>query len=87
MSESSVKLRKTYVDNPKRMSKTCLIHISGYSSDEFKVLGDFGSKYVKISPTKDRRNDPVTRKKINRQQENSAIVNSAVHKILQHKKI
>ena len=41
-----------------------------------KVLGDFGSKYIKIRPTKDRRNDPVPRNKFNRKQENNAIVNS-----------
>ena len=45
-------------------------------------MGYFGSKYAKIRPTKYRRQDPVNRKKINRQQENSTIVNRAVNEIL-----
>ena len=45
-SDSFGKHRKRYVDNPKDRTKlTCLIHGHGNSSDEFKVLGDFGNKY------------------------------------------
>ena len=55
MSEGSENCRKIYVDYPKRKSKpTCLIHEPGHSSYECKILGDFGSKYVKSRPTKDR---------------------------------
>ena len=41
-------------------------------------MGDFGSKYSKIRPTKDRRNDPTTINKFNIQQDNNAIGNHAV---------
>ena len=49
-------------------SKTCLIHGPGNSSDECKVLGEFGDKYAKGKPKKDYGNRPIPRKKINRQQ-------------------
>ena len=45
-------------------------------------MGDFGSKYSKIRPTKDRRHDPMTRKEFNIQQDNNDIVNHAEDKIL-----
>ena len=62
MSDISDKLIKSYVDHPKYRSKlTCLIHGSGYLSDEFKVLGDFGSMHYKYRPTKDRGQDPKKR--------------------------
>ena len=49
MSERAGKHRKSYVYHLQDISKlTCLIHGPGHSSDEFKVLGDFGSKYSKI---------------------------------------
>ena len=45
MSESVVKRRKRYADQPKDISKlTCLIHGPGHSSDKLKVLDDFGTK-------------------------------------------
>ena len=59
MSESSSKSIKRYVYHMKGVSKhTCLAHGPGHSSDECKVLGDFGYKYSKIRPIKDRGNDP-----------------------------
>ena len=58
MSESSGKIRKSYVDYPKDRSKlTCLIHGPGHSSDECKVLVEFGFKYYKSMATKDCRHD------------------------------
>ena len=63
MSESTGNHRKRYVDNPKYISRqTCLIHGHDHSLDEYKVLGDFGYKYSKIRPTKNRRNEPATKK-------------------------
>ena len=59
MSESAEKHRKVYVDHPTGELKVCIIHGLGHSSDECKVLGDFGSKYVKGNTIKDRRNHPV----------------------------
>ena len=65
MSESSGKLRKSYVYHPKDRSKlTCLIHGPGHSSDECKVLVDFGSKYSKSRPTKECGHDPTTNKNL-----------------------
>ena len=85
MSEIYDNHRNIYVKYPKCKSKTtCLIHGSENLSDEFKVLGDFGSKYVTSRPTKDRGNNPVPIKKFNRQQEDNAIVNNSVDEILLH---
>ena len=83
MSESAEKRRKIYVDYPKGKSKpTCLIHGPGHSSDKYKVLGDFGSKYSKIRHTNNRGQNPENRNKYTRQQYNNAIVNSAVDEII-----
>ena len=60
--EISGKHLKIYVDILNRESKTCLIHDSRNSSDECKVLGDFGDKYDKIKPTNDHGNHPIPRK-------------------------
>ena len=60
ISESVQKRRKRYAYHPKdRYKLTCLIHGPVHSSDEYKVLGDFGYKYCKIRSTKDRRKDPA----------------------------
>ena len=54
MSDIASKGRKRYVYHMKyRPKATRLIHGSGHSSDERKVLGDFGSKYSKSKPTQD----------------------------------
>ena len=69
MNESTGKHRKRYVDHMKDISRiTCLIHVTGHSPDEFKVLGDFGTTYAKDKPTKYCRHIPATRKKFGRQQ-------------------
>ena len=74
---------KIYVDYPKGNSKpTCLIHNPGHSSYECKVLGDFGSKYAIIMPTKDHGHNPANINKFNSQKENNDIFNSAVDEIL-----
>ena len=83
MSKSSNKCRKRYVDNPKGKSKpTCLIYVPGHSSDKYKVLGDFGSKYAKIRHYNNRGHNPENKTKYTRQQYNNDIVNSAVDQIL-----
>ena len=84
MNLSTGKRIKIYVDYPKGESKTCLIHGPRNSSDECKVLGDFGSKYVKSRPTKDHGNDPLPGNKFNRQQDNNDIVHNSVDEILLH---
>ena len=84
MSESSDKRRKIYVDCPKGESKTCIINVPGYSLDEWKILRDFGSNYIKSRLTKYRGNDTVPINKFNRHKENNDIVNSAVNEILLH---
>ena len=71
-----------YLDHPKGESKTCLIHGPGISSYECKVLGDFGSKYVKIRTNEDCGHDTIPRKKFNSQEENNDIVSSVVDEIL-----
>ena len=85
MSESTGKCRNRYVDHLKGGSKlACLIHGPGHSSDECKVLGNLGTKYSKIRPTKDRRHEPATTKTCNRQKEKNAIVQRAVDEIILH---
>ena len=79
MSESIRKHRKRYEDNQNnRFKNTYLIHVPGNSSDEFKVLRNFGSRYTKISPTKDCNHDLTTKNKFKRHQNNNAIVNHKV---------
>ena len=80
--ESAGKRRKRHVDSPTGKIKNCLIHGPGHSSEECKVVGDFETKYANSRPTKDGRNIPMPRKKIDRHQENNAIVKNAVDEIL-----
>ena len=83
MSESAGNHRKRYVDHPKDRSKLhCLINGPGNSSDECKVLGDFGYKYYKTRPTKDHGHETKNEEKNSRQQENNAIVHHAVYEII-----
>ena len=77
-------MENIYVDYPTGKSKTFLIHVPGCSSDECKVLGDFGFKYIKRRPTKEHRKAPVPRNKFNRYQENNIIVSSALDEIMLH---
>ena len=64
MSESASKRSKRYVDYPKGKSEpACLINGPSHSSDESKVMGDFGSKYDKSRPTKDHGHNTANRKK------------------------
>ena len=75
---------KIYVDYPKGNYKpTCLIHNPGHSSYECKVLGDFGSKYAIIRPTKYHGHNTANRNKFNRQEDKNAIVKHTVYEILQ----
>ena len=63
MSKTDGKRNQRYVDHPRYQSKlTCLIHGHGHSSDECNVLNGFGSKYTKIRPTKEVRQDIVFKK-------------------------
>ena len=85
MSESAGKLRKRYTDHPRyRYKLIFLVRGLGNSSDECKVLGDFGSKYSKSRTTKDRRQKPEKMKKFNRKKDNNAIVQHAVDEIILH---
>ena len=83
MSQSNEKCRERYVYHPKDRSKrTCLIHGPSNSSDECKVLGDFGSKYAKSRTTKDRGHGRVDKIKSKSQQEINSVVNSAFDETL-----
>ena len=64
ISDSNIKLRKRYVENPKdRYKLICHIHGPGHSSDKFKVLVEFSYKYSKIRLTKEHMQEPATKKK------------------------
>ena len=83
MIESSDNRRKRYVDYSKGKSKpTCLILGPGNSSDKYKVLGDFGSKYAKTRHTNNRGHNHKNINEYTRQQYNNTIVNSAVDEII-----
>ena len=83
MNESAGKSRKRHVDHPRYISKlTCLVNGPRHSSGECKVLRDFGSKYSKIRPTQDRRQDPKKMDKFNRNQDKNDIVQYAVYEII-----
>ena len=82
MGERTGKRRKQYVDRSKRKLKTYSIHGPGHSSDECKVLGDFGAMYANSKPTKDCGNHPIPREKSNIQPENSVVDNDGVNGIL-----
>ena len=88
MSEISGKCIKRYVDHPEDISQlTRIFQWPGHSSDECKVLGDFGNKYDKFRPTKDHRQETETKKKFGRQKYNNYIAQNAVDEIiLQEKK-
>ena len=82
MIESTGKRKKRHLDHPKyRFKLTCLFHGPGNLSDECKVLGDFGSKYSKIRPTKDSGHKTTFKKNV-RKKENNSIVQHAVDEIL-----
>ena len=50
INESAVKHINRYADHPMDRSEiTCTIHEPGHSSDECKVLGDFGSKCLQYT--------------------------------------
>ena len=55
--------------------------MTSWSGPICKVLGYFGAKYSKCKPTKDHGNNPIPRKKNNRQPENNAIINNVVDEI------
>ena len=80
--EISGKRRKKHVDSPTGKPKICLIHGPGHSSEECKVLGDFGTKYSKSRPTKGDGSSTVLRECFNKQQENKSIVDNAVDEII-----
>ena len=85
--ERSYKHIKRFVDSPTGKTKIYLIHGPGNSSEEWKVLGDIGTKYAKSRPTKDHGKIPIPRKSVNRQKEKNAIDNNAVNKIIPTQKI
>ena len=83
MCESTGKHRKRYVDYPKDISKrTCIIHGYVNSLDEYKVLGDFGSKYYKSRRTKDHGQETTNMNKLNRNQQNNAMVHNTFDDII-----
>ena len=58
-----------------------MIHGAGHSSDECKVLSEFGTKYAASQPTKDHGRNPNHRKRVQEKQENHAIINNVVDEI------
>ena len=82
MSKSTGKLRKIHIYHPKDILQlTCTNYGPGNYSDECTALGDFGSNYSKVRPTKYQRQETTIKKTYGRQQENNAIVQHAVDDI------
>ena len=83
MSESACKISKRCFDHPKYGFKlTCIIHGPGHSSDECKVLGDFGSKYAKIGLPSTLFTLSQIETYFNGQKDNNDIFNYAVDEIV-----
>ena len=53
-----------------------MIHGPGYSSDECKVLGEFGTNYASVQPKKDCGSNTITRKEFQKKQENHTIIDN-----------
>ena len=62
-----------------------MIHVAGDYSDEYKVLGEFGTKYATSQSTKDHVSNPVPRKIFHKKTRNHAIINYVVDEILMTK--
>ena len=70
MSDSAGNCSERYVYYLNGKSKTTyLIYGPVHSSDECKVLGDFGYKYVKIRSNKERGHNPLPKNKFKKHQE------------------
>ena len=72
---------KRYVDCLKSASKTCMIPGTGHSSDEFKALGEFGTKYYAAQHTNNRGRDPIPKKRLQKKQENQTIINNMLDEL------
>ena len=79
--ESTRKRSKRYVDCPKSARKHSMIHGLGHYSDEFKVLGKFGTKYAAANPTKNRGRNPTPKKGYHKKQYNHDIIDNMVDEI------
>ena len=83
MGQCTGKRKQSYVNHPRDRSKpTCLIYGHGNSSDECKLQTDFGTKYVKSRPFKERKQYPTSNKKFEKDQEVNAIFQHAVNEII-----
>ena len=83
MSKSYGKRIKRYVDHPKGISKlSFLIHVLENSSEECEILGDYGSKYYKIRPTKYYGHETAAKNKFIRQKDYNAIVQYEIDEII-----
>ena len=58
-----------------------MIHGPGHSSDEFKVLGEFGNKYVTSHITMDQGRNPIPRRGFQKKQENHTIIDKVVDEL------
>ena len=86
MGKHAGRCKKRYVDCPIEISQlTCLIHGPGHSSDECKVLDNFGTKYAKCRPFKESRVNPTTKKKYKKKQQVNSIVQQLVDYIILQK--
>ena len=84
MSESAGKPRKRYIKHPKdRLKLTFLIHGPGHSSDECKILREFGTNAAKCRPTKyHRQEEPANKKCFEIQKQNNSVFQHAVDEVI-----
>ena len=58
-----------------------MIYGPGNYSDEYKVLGEFGTMYTTAQPTKDHRSNTIPRKVFQKKQENYTIIDNVVDEL------
>ena len=87
--ESAGKRRKRYVDCSKSAPKHCMIRGLGNSSDEYKVLGEFGTKYPADQLMRNHGSNPKPKFCFQKKQENHTIIENMVDElhIVESKKV
>ena len=77
------KCKQRYVNHPRDwLQLTYLIYGPGHSSDEWKGIYDFGTKYAKVRNFKKRSQEPTSNKDIGKNKDVNAIVQQEVDEII-----
>ena len=83
MGKCAGNFKQSYVYHPRDISKlTCIINVPGDSSDEFKVINNFGAKYVTCRIFNESIQETTFNKRVFKNQELNDIVQHAVDDII-----